>query len=740
MTVTAPTFTIFSDADIPGWAEAFAALLGEGEPADVGVASTLDAAFDATSDVLILNLQHRREDILPAERIETLGRRRIVAMAPGADWIFDQVDELELHGGNITDNLPLVTCDSELLGRWTSAAEIDPFAEVRDIPWPERTARTPCVYFGAGSMADYRPGVDYIAGAGNFDRCAVVMRQANWVFAGVKAHPEEWSSAYRELMRRTCFALARRPVLNLEPIIVERQLLPPGTIEFELDTGDADERTFYLRFDRPTAFTATLEHTGSNAMMLLFYGGKKRLHWTREDTATSGQTLTIAANIGDAAIEGIGHRYWVLTVWNYDRENTASVRLTVAYGTDESEPAIRPLPGNASFEYLCRSALELNRRARAGDESALARIATHAPSLDAESPATARVATAREHGFETWEIVAGHVAWQVVFLGNGGEFGARDFFERGRARYRDSFSLNELVEYAGDFSDDLNATLTDAFARASAAGHREFTGVHLLLALLDNPVSVHVLKSVGGDVEGLRVDLAARLNDVETGGSTDEVQVSRALCGAVYRANFITVLGREGTHAANLLAGLYGEKGPAADLLVARGAKEQDVVNYVAHGVPSTDVDARDPGASVFDADVEKAARDAFSNARGARHQHLAVEQLLLALLDRAGPRDALASIGVEVDKMRRELADLIDEAIPLLTADDVEPAPTRAFNRVMQTTVAKARRSGRGEANAVDALWALCGERDAPLAEVLGRHNVDRSQLEVEPGTAKSR
>ena len=41
------------------------------------------------------------------------------------------------------------------------------------------------------------------------------MRQANMVFAGVEAHPDEWSSDYRELIRRACFAVARRPVEDL---------------------------------------------------------------------------------------------------------------------------------------------------------------------------------------------------------------------------------------------------------------------------------------------------------------------------------------------------------------------------------------------------------------------------------------------------------------------------------------------------------------------------------------------
>ncbi|MYD96594.1 MAG: hypothetical protein F4X98_04295 [Gammaproteobacteria bacterium] len=626
--------------------------------------------------------------------------------------------------------MSVATHDSGLLGRWTSKAAIEPFVEAPDIPWAERTTHTPCVYFGSGNIAEYRPGVDYIAGAGEFGDCAVVMRQANLVYAGVAAHPDEWSSDYRELLRRVSFALARRPVEDLEPIIVERQLHPPGTVELELAHDDAyrGDRTFYLRLDRPTALTVTLEHSGSNAMMLLFRGGKKQLHWTREDTAT-GATLTIAVNVGAAAIEAVGHRYWVINVWNYDRENTASARLTVAYNMNDSEPAILPMPGNASFEYLNRHALELHREALERDASALERIDTHAPSLDAEALDTARLVTAREHGFETWEIVTGHVVFKPVFLGGAGEWGAQDFFDRGRALNRDSFSVGELVEFAGDFSDDLIVTLTDAFARAGTAGHGEFTGEHVLLALLDNPIAAHVLKSVGGDLHGLRADVTSLVEAMETNITTGPVQVSRELCGAVYRANFISVLGREGTNAGNLLAGLYGENGPASERLAARGFGQQDVLNYVVHGVCVSDIPTPEPGATVFDPELEQGTQGALSKARISGHEHVTIEHLLLALLDSAAMRKALASLGAKVDELRGDLTGLLD----VLRVDDAAvPEPTRAFNRVMQMTVAKARRSGRAQASCEDALWALCGERDVPSADVLQNHGVNRSGLET--------
>ena len=214
------------------------------------------------------------------------------------------------------------------------------------------------------------------------------MRQANFVYAGVWAHPDEWSVEYRELMRRVALALAQTPVVDLKPLVVERQIHPPGAVRFDLERITNHEsvysRFFHFRFDRPTVFTATLEHSGSNAMMLLFFGGKSRLHWTRVDTE-DGKTLTITANISAASIRAVRHRYWTLDVTNFDSENGASAKLTVRYGTADSEGPILALPGNAGFEHLNRHAQQLVRDARDGNASARERIARHDASTESRS-------------------------------------------------------------------------------------------------------------------------------------------------------------------------------------------------------------------------------------------------------------------------------------------------------------------------------------------------------------------
>ena len=729
-----PTFTIFSDAKIPGWGNGFAKLLREGSAVDVDFADSLDRAIDGESDVLILNLGRRDDGKLTAEQVALLGKRRVIAMAPGVDWICQQLDDLEVHGGMVSQDLPMVVVDSDLLGERSPKVPINPFAQPqeRSEDW---TPQTPLVYWGTTDIDEFRPSVDYIVATEHRDKCAVVMRQANLVYAGVWAHPDEWSVEYRELMRRVALALAQTPVVDLKPLVVERQIHPPGTVRFDLEPlthhESVDSRFFHFRFDRPTVFTATLEHSGSNAMMLLFSGGKSRLHWTRVDTE-DGRTLTITANISAASIRAVRHRYWTLDVTNFDSENGASAKLTVRYDTVDSEGPILALPGNAGFEHLNRHAQQLFRNARDGNASTRERIARHDASTEAGrlSQDTARTVTAREYGFNDWETLTAHVAWTPVWLPSGGTRGVDIFFARASERYAESFSLEQFVEFTGDFNDDVVDSLKEAFSHAGIRGHPSLSAEHLLMALLDNRHANRVLRSVGCKVDQLRSKLDALIAELPAEPFDGDVQVSKSACGAVYRANFVTSLGRDGTNAGNLLAGIMGENGDAAKLIDEQGVSGHDLVNYVTHGIATELVGDSDSQTSVLATDLERAVHDAFISARTSLHEYVTIEHLLLSVLGSDLVADTLRSLAPDAVALQRDLKTVVETATPVVAEQDHGPEPTRAFNRVMQTSVAKARSCKRDQSNTLDALWALCGERDVPAADFLERHGVRRADV----------
>ncbi|MDE0690717.1 MAG: hypothetical protein OXI55_00570 [Gammaproteobacteria bacterium] len=722
--MAATTFTIFSDEVIPGWAEGFARLLSEESQATVGVVSSLEAALDSRTDVLVLALG-RRFDARPSDhQIARLGNRRIIAMSTAADWLRRQVGALETRTGMSSGrDHPMISTNSELLGNQASNLPFHAFKKRYETPLAEFNDLTPMLHFGPTRLTEFRPDIEYIVTLAEPAECAVVMRQASVVYAGVHAHPDEFSAEYRQLIRRVALALATRPVEPLAPIVVNRQMHPPGTVRFELSrwegSNDDNMRTFHFRFEQPTVLTATLEHTDSDAMMLLFSGdgGTGRLHWTRVDSE-AGETLTIAANINQQAIESLGHRYWELQVVNFDRDKGGTAKLTVRYDTPGSDARLAPLAGDDGLETLNWRAHALLLAARDGDEDALARIRRHAPAARIEQ-APMRHVVAREHGFGDWPALSAHVAWELPnTLPSALAFGTRLTFERGLARYPDSFSAAQLGELFDGFPEPVASLLGAAFTQAKERGHQHFTTEHLLEVLIDNPISQHVLHSVGCDIDALRPELGALLEALPATTFDGETQVSEPFCSATYRADFIPALGREGMNPGSLLAGLMGEDCHAQKLLAKQGIRQQDLVNYVCHGIPTSLAGPAAPGASVLDPQLEAVVQRAFASAKASHHEFLTTEHLTAALLSESDVADAVRSMGADVDDFARDVADHVDSTPRSDEPGDTQP--TRAFNEIMQVALALAKREGRDQASPRDAFDAILREPDLPTCHLL--------------------
>ena len=729
------TRTVF--ADVEGVGPALADLLDD---ANVSVADSLESALDSDSEVLVLYLDGRRSDRLPATTVAALRARKLVVTGPSAHWLCIMLD-LEIGGGMRSEVQPIEVVDTRMLEGQRPDRLIEPLLcppspdsftlrrDPRHIGW--RPVREE---LRVGRDAGF---VEVIARLEREAASAVVARQANCVFAGVMAHPDGWSPAYRELFRRLVTGLAERELDDYEPAVVPREIHPPGTVDFDLDAlqrgssrvADATySRKFHFQFDRETVFTATLHHSGSDAAMLCFQGGPQQHGWTRED-AEHGETLTIAVTLRQTVIDAMAGRYWMLDVINFDAAHGMSAELTVRYDALEGGD-IRPLPSNASFEHFHWFAQ------RSGSDDLHAR----------------RSATARAFGFDDWKTLQDHVAWSETWLPkDGAHIRDRNLLEA-LAHYGDSFDiaefvlptplpngarmddegllralkkhgqslglaqLMEVISKQARVAEELRGAVATAFDRATADTHASVDVEHLLLALLDDPVAEDVLTKCGADTAQLRNDLMAGLESVRKGPTAC---VSRELFGVLGRAGFYSALGREGANAANVLVGVFAEPCLSRDLLQQQGVSRQDVIRYLAHGIPMASPNSgRSSG--VVSASVEAVLHAAFARAGQQRHEAFGVDHVLLVLMNSSDVSERLVP-PAERHRIRNEL-DAFVANTP--TWSGGPPRPTRALNRVMQQAVARSRR--KGSAADGEAVVRAIGREDGTYAaHLLVRHRV---------------
>lgn len=118
----------------------------------------------------------------------------------------------------------------------------------------------------------------------------------------------------------------------------------------------------------------------------------------------------------------------------------------------------------------------------------------------------------------------------------------------------------------------------------------------------------------------------------------------------------------------------------------------------------------------------------AFKNAREKMHELMTVEHLLLALTDNPSTAKVLRACGADIDRLKRELAEFIDETTPLLGPDD--PRETQAslgFQRVLQRAIFHVQSSGKKEVTGANVLVAIFGEPDSHAVYLLNKQNVAR-------------
>ncbi|MCP9483805.1 ATP-dependent Clp protease ATP-binding subunit ClpA [Shimia sp. CNT1-13L.2] len=145
------------------------------------------------------------------------------------------------------------------------------------------------------------------------------------------------------------------------------------------------------------------------------------------------------------------------------------------------------------------------------------------------------------------------------------------------------------------FSTTLEQAIHAALAQANARKHEFATLEHLLLALLEEPDAIRVMRACSVDLDELRVVLVEYI-DEELSNLVTDIEGSEAVPTAAFQrviqraAIHVQSSGRTEVTGANVLVAIFAEReSNAAYFLQEQDMTRYDAVNYIAHGV------AKDP-------------------------------------------------------------------------------------------------------------------------------------------------
>ena len=126
--------------------------------------------------------------------------------------------------------------------------------------------------------------------------------------------------------------------------------------------------------------------------------------------------------------------------------------------------------------------------------------------------------------------------------------------------------------------------------------------------------------------------------------------------------------------------------------------------------------------------ELEVSLHMAFMDARQKRHELITVEHLLLAMLDNPSAAEVLKACGSNIETLRNELTQYIDDHTPTISGEDeVDTQPTLGFQRVIQRAMLHVQSSGKKEVNGSNVLVAIYGEKDSHAVYFLHQQGVTR-------------
>ncbi|WP_133127157.1 ATP-dependent Clp protease ATP-binding subunit ClpA [Legionella nagasakiensis] len=119
----------------------------------------------------------------------------------------------------------------------------------------------------------------------------------------------------------------------------------------------------------------------------------------------------------------------------------------------------------------------------------------------------------------------------------------------------------------------------------------------------------------------------------------------------------------------------------------------------------------------------------AFKEAKEKRHEFMTVEHLLLSLLDNPAAGNVLQACDANIESLRHDLTEFIDETTPKIPEDESEreTQPTLGFQRVLQRAVFHVQSAGKTEVSGANVLAAIFSEQESQAVYFLRRENITR-------------
>ncbi|HEX9791018.1 MAG TPA: ATP-dependent Clp protease ATP-binding subunit ClpA [Kiloniellales bacterium] len=130
----------------------------------------------------------------------------------------------------------------------------------------------------------------------------------------------------------------------------------------------------------------------------------------------------------------------------------------------------------------------------------------------------------------------------------------------------------------------------------------------------------------------------------------------------------------------------------------------------------------------MLSANLEKTLRRALACANDRRHEYATLEHLLFSLSEDPDAIAVLRACGVDIDRLRSDIQDYVDNELSnLITAQIGDAKPTAGFQRVLQRAAIHVQSSGREEVTGANVLVAMFSERESHAVYFLQEQEMSR-------------